>query len=229
MEKHADDEDYVSNASESDDGDGAIDEDDGGDENSFTGSVDYYEEDDPLLDEPFDENSDEEQKGEAKGDAFQSDDEEEEDPLYMVSSSDEEEEDGDEDTPGHISSSPVIHTSEEPPKPVEYEYHPECVIHNMDEVETMSLVLRNSKGYIVDQFHKTSPFLTKYEKTKILGLRVHQLNEGSVPLTKHFKPDMDNFDIAKLELQEKRMPFIIRRLTPNGEFEYWKLEDLEIL
>ena len=228
MEKHADDEDYVSNASESDDGDGAIDEDDGGDENSFTGSVDYYEEDDPLLDEPFDENSDEEQKGEAKGDAFQSDDEEE-DPLYMVSSSDEEEEDGDEDTPGHISSSPVIHTSEEPPKPVEYEYHPECVIHNMDEVETMSLVLRNSKGYIVDQFHKTSPFLTKYEKTKILGLRVHQLNEGSAPLTKLFKPDMDNFDIAKLELQEKRMPFIIRRLTPNGEFEYWKLEDLEIL
>ena len=38
----------------------------------------------------------------------------------------------------------------------------------------------------------------------------------------------NNFDIANCELAEKRMPFIIRRLLPAGQFEYWKLEDLEI-
>jgi hypothetical protein len=31
------------------------------------------------------------------------------------------------------------------------------------------------------------------------------------------------------ELEEKKMPFIIKRPMPNGGCEYWKLSDLEIL
>lgn len=108
------------------------------------------------------------------------------------------------------------------------QFHPECMIHNNEEVETMSIVVRNEKGVIVDEFHKTLPFLTKYEKTKLLGLRVQQLNEGVQPLIKPAIGD-SNFLIAQKELQEKKMPFIIRRLTPNGRYEYWKVEDLELL
>ena len=36
-------------------------------------------------------------------------------------------------------------------------------------------------------------------------------------------------DIAKLELEQKRLPFVIKRPLPNGQFEYWRLADLLIL
>ena len=36
-------------------------------------------------------------------------------------------------------------------------------------------------------------------------------------------------DLAKLELEEKRIPFIIRRPIANGSSEYWNIKDLEIL
>jgi DNA-directed RNA polymerase I, II, and III subunit RPABC2 len=39
----------------------------------------------------------------------------------------------------------------------------------------------------------------------------------------------DNIEIADMELHQKVIPFIIRRNLPNGDFEYWKLNDLEIL
>ena len=32
-----------------------------------------------------------------------------------------------------------------------------------------------------------------------------------------------------MELQEKKLPFIIKRPISNNKFEYWKLEDLEII
>jgi hypothetical protein len=35
--------------------------------------------------------------------------------------------------------------------------------------------------------------------------------------------------IALEELNQKKVPFIIRRPIPNGGTEYWRLEDLELL
>ena len=40
---------------------------------------------------------------------------------------------------------------------------------------------------------------------------------------------VDGYIIAELELQQKRIPFIIRRPLPNGGCEYWNLKDLEII
>ena len=39
----------------------------------------------------------------------------------------------------------------------------------------------------------------------------------------------NNILIAKKELEKKLLPFIIKRPLPNGECEYWKLKDLEII
>jgi DNA-directed RNA polymerase subunit K/omega len=36
-------------------------------------------------------------------------------------------------------------------------------------------------------------------------------------------------EIARLELAQKKLPFIIQRPLPNGTFEYWRLSDLMIL
>lgn len=108
-------------------------------------------------------------------------------------------------------------------------HHPECLSFNHEETETMSRVVRDENGRIVDPYHKTLPFLTKYEKTRILGIRTKQLNEGAKPYIDVNATIIDGYIIAQLELEHKRLPFIIRRPIPNGGSELWKLQDLEII
>ena len=108
-------------------------------------------------------------------------------------------------------------------------YHPESFSHNYDEIQTLSRVVRNSAGVIVDDLHKTIPIMTKYEKTRILGQRAKQLNEGAQPFIKIDSTVIDGYLIAVKELEQKKTPFIIRRPLPNGGSEYWRIQDLEIL
>ena len=108
-------------------------------------------------------------------------------------------------------------------------HHPECLSFNHEETETLSRVVRDENGRIVDPYHKTLPFLTKYEKTRILGIRTKQLNEGAKPYIDVNPTIIDGYIIAQLELEHKRLPFIIRRPIPNGGSELWKLQDLEII
>ena len=105
--------------------------------------------------------------------------------------------------------------------------HPECIIQNYDEIETLCKVVRNKQGIIVDDLHKTNPYLTKYEKTKILGLRAKQLNAGATPFIDVPEKVIDGYTIAELELKGHKIPFIIRRPLPCGASEYWYLNDLE--
>ena len=109
------------------------------------------------------------------------------------------------------------------------EQHPESQVHNYNEVYNLAKVQRNKENIIIDDLHKTIPILTKYEKTRILGQRAKQINNGATPLTKIPTNIMDGYLIALKELEEKVIPVIIRRPLPNGVSEYWHLKDLEIL
>lgn len=108
-------------------------------------------------------------------------------------------------------------------------HHHEMMQLNAAEVESLVRVVRNADGAIVDGIHKTMPFLTKYEKTRILGQRAKQLNQGAQPLIPVDKKIIDGYLIAQLELQQKALPFIIRRPLPGGKSEYWRLADLELI
>jgi DNA-directed RNA polymerase subunit K/omega len=109
------------------------------------------------------------------------------------------------------------------------EYHPELQQHNYEEIDSLCVVVRNELGVIIDPLHKTLPFLTKYEKARILGERAKQINAGGKPFI-HVEPSViDGYLIAMKELEQKKIPFIIKRPLPNGGCEYWKLKDLEIL
>jgi len=105
--------------------------------------------------------------------------------------------------------------------------HPESITQNYDEILSMTKVLRDDNGIIIDDLHKTIPYLTKYEKARILGQRAKQINSGAPPFVKVPENVIDGYIIAELELKEKRIPFIIRRPLPNGGSEYWSLKDLE--
>jgi DNA-directed RNA polymerases I, II, and III subunit RPABC2 len=108
-------------------------------------------------------------------------------------------------------------------------YHPELVTHNSDEVESLCQIVRNEHGVIVDPLHKTVPFLTKYERARILGERAKQLNMGAKPLVELGPEVVDGYLIALKEFGEKKIPFIVKRPMPNGGCEYWKFKDLEFL
>ncbi len=107
------------------------------------------------------------------------------------------------------------------------EFHPECLNHNYEEIEKLSIIVRDTDGIIVDTLHKTIPYLTKYEKARILGQRAKQIETGAKPLVKVPENIVDSYIIAELELKEKKIPFIIRRPIPGGACEYWHLKDLE--
>jgi DNA-directed RNA polymerase I, II, and III subunit RPABC2 len=109
------------------------------------------------------------------------------------------------------------------------ETHPECAIHNQSEIQLLSTIVRNDKNIIIDDLHRTLPFLTKFEKARILGQRAKQINSGSKPFIpiESYSNIMDGYKIAELELKQKLIPFIIRRPLTNGSSEYWKVSDLE--
>ena len=109
------------------------------------------------------------------------------------------------------------------------DFHPECLNHNYEEITKLSSVVKNSDNIIIDPLHKTIPFLTKYEKARILGQRAKQIETGAKPFVKVPENIIDSYIIAELELKEKKIPFIIKRPIPNGGFEYWHIKDLEIL
>jgi len=111
-----------------------------------------------------------------------------------------------------------------------YQQHPECNLDYIEQVvPKIPLQIVPPGGEKADANHRTYPFLTNYEKTKIIGLRANQLSKGAVPFISVPKHITDVRDIARLELEQKRLPFIIKRPLPNGTFEYWRLSDLMLL
>jgi len=72
----------------------------------------------------------------------------------------------------------------------------------------------------------TTPYITKYEKTKIIGKRAVQLSNGAVPLI-DIKDMIDPLKIAFEEYKQKKIPIIIIRTLPDGRIEEWKLSDFK--
>ena len=113
-------------------------------------------------------------------------------------------------------------------------FHPEARI---DTIESISMDIQltnvppsftNADGQ-ADPKHRSVPFLTQFEKTKILGFRTNQLSQGArafIAVPAHIT---DLREIAKMELEARRLPFIIKRPMPDGTFEKWRLSDLLIL
>jgi DNA-directed RNA polymerase I, II, and III subunit RPABC2 len=111
-----------------------------------------------------------------------------------------------------------------------YSQHPECILDYVEEiVPKLQQQFIVPGGDKVDVQHRTYPFLTNFERTKIIGLRANQISRGSVPFVHVPKHITDVRDIARLELEQKRLPYIIKRPLPNGTYEYWRLSDLLIL
>jgi len=152
--------------------------------------------------------------------------EEEEEIQGMYQSDDEEEEEDDDDD---YDENYLQKFDESLQKNVIAEHHPELISHNYEEVEALCRVVRDEDGIIMDPLHKTMPFITKYEKTKLLGERAKQINAGAQPTVVVDENIIDGYLIALKEYENKSIPMIIRRPLPSGGCEYWRLTDLELI
>ena len=75
--------------------------------------------------------------------------------------------------------------------------------------------------------HTTRPYITKFEKAKIIGVRAEQLAVGAKANIQVPEYLTDVRKIAENEFYEKKIPFIIRRKLPGGDFEYFRLSDFK--
>jgi len=69
-------------------------------------------------------------------------------------------------------------------------------------------------------------YMTKYEKTRVLGQRADQISRGAPPMVDVYEFD-DAMAIAERELQARKIPLKVRRTYPNGDVREYMVADLE--
>ena len=84
--------------------------------------------------------------------------------------------------------------------------------------------LRDYTG--LDAKHTTYPFLSNYERTKVISFRASQIASGAKPYIVVPEGLTEAQLIAQKELEERKLPFLIKRPLPDGTFEVWRLNDL---
>lgn len=72
---------------------------------------------------------------------------------------------------------------------------------------------------------RTSPYMTKYERARIIGSRALQISLNA-PVMVDTEGETDPMAIAERELNAKLVPFIVRRFLPDGTYEDWKVSEL---
>ena len=73
---------------------------------------------------------------------------------------------------------------------------------------------------------KSRPYLSKFERCKILGIRAEQLTNNNVIPYVELNGNETVVEIAEKELRERKIPMIIRRYFSNGRYEDWNLNEL---
>ncbi|KAJ2298800.1 DNA-directed RNA polymerases I, II, and III subunit RPABC2 [Coemansia sp. RSA 2706] len=71
----------------------------------------------------------------------------------------------------------------------------------------------------------TTPYMTKYERARILGARALQISMNA-PVMVELDGESDPYVIALKELRSKKIPFVIRRYLPDGSYEDWRVTEL---
>jgi DNA-directed RNA polymerases I, II, and III subunit RPABC2 len=88
------------------------------------------------------------------------------------------------------------------------------------------------KLYVKVSERKTTNKMTKYERARILGARTEQLRRGDKTYANLDnaqlieKDPLYHYNIALLELEQKKMPYIILRYRTDGKIEPWSANEL---
>lgn len=80
-------------------------------------------------------------------------------------------------------------------------------------------------GPIAPSQRITSPYMTKYERARVLGTRALQISMNA-PVMVELEGETDPLQIAMKELKAKKIPIVVRRYLPDGSYEDWSIDDL---
>jgi len=95
-------------------------------------------------------------------------------------------------------------------------------------VEILSSSLHAGPGTAVPSSERnTTPYLTKYERARVLGTRALQISLGA-PILVDIGGEIDPLEIAMKELKQRKIPIIIRRYLPDKSYEDWSIDELVI-
>ncbi len=79
----------------------------------------------------------------------------------------------------------------------------------------------------------TREFYTKYEWTRLLATRAEQLATGAKPLVSldglKTSDPMFVWNVARREIEQRKLPLLINRHLPNGHEELWSTQELEMM
>eukprot|EP00262_Sarcandra_glabra_P006367 TRINITY_DN185_c0_g1_i1.p1 TRINITY_DN185_c0_g1~~TRINITY_DN185_c0_g1_i1.p1 ORF type:complete len:145 (+),score=40.88 TRINITY_DN185_c0_g1_i1:124-558(+) len=117
---------------------------------------------------------------------------------------------------------------DEPPEP-EIEEGAEEDVENNNEEDPDAFVGTEAEekedAEPVQRPRKTSKYMTKYERARILGTRALQISMNA-PVMVELEGETDPLEIAMKELRERKIPFTIRRYLPDGSYEDWGVDEL---
>ncbi|KAF9079880.1 DNA-directed RNA polymerases I II and III subunit RPABC2 [Mortierella sp. AD031] len=71
----------------------------------------------------------------------------------------------------------------------------------------------------------TTPYMTKYERARILGARALQLSMNA-PVLVDLEGETDALNIAMKELNNKMIPLVVRRYLPDNTYEDWEVSEM---
>lgn len=71
----------------------------------------------------------------------------------------------------------------------------------------------------------TTPYMTKYERARVLGTRALQISLNA-PVHVDIEGETDPLQIAMKELAQRKIPLVVRRYLPDGSFEDWGCDEL---
>lgn len=80
-------------------------------------------------------------------------------------------------------------------------------------------------GAIPRDKRSTTPYMTKYERARILGTRALQISMNA-PVLVDLEGETDPLQIAIKELSQKKVPLVVRRYLPDGSYEDWACDEL---
>jgi DNA-directed RNA polymerase I, II, and III subunit RPABC2 len=120
----------------------------------------------------------------------------------------------------------------EEPDHIEYDAELE---HNEDDEGDENIIVsgdvpddvkqRTGKAAKANEVRITTPYMTKYERARVLGTRALQISMNA-PVLVPVEGETDPLEIALKELAAKKIPLVIRRFLPDNSFEDWKVEEL---
>lgn len=149
--------------------------------------------------------------GDAFGDFGDQFDESDEEEQETEDTDDDEDEEDDEDEDEEISTTL---------KKIKIGSYQAVVVKNIKQLEDH---LHTSHNIYIDfdiPAKYTAPFLTRFEKSKLLQKRVEMIDSGKI-ITVDSQGITDSISLALLELEKHICPLIVRRLRSNKEERYY--------